>query len=170
MPYRGSFGVIMALHVLTAVFVVGPLGVATLAAPRLLRAARRAAAGGAGGAAGGGGGALSMAGLRMAVWSIRGFTLASVLVVAFGFALVNQGAFGSVRGVGDPWILASIIVWVLAAVVNAVVLDAGLRRALGVLEGGGDAARLVPVVEAAAVLSAACWATIVVLMVVKPGA
>jgi hypothetical protein len=167
MPYRGSFGVAMALHVLTAVFVIGPLGVATLAAPRLLHAARRAA-GARGGA--GEGGVASAAGLRMAVRSIRGFTLASVLVVAFGFALVNQGAFGSVRSVGDPWILMSIVVWTLAVVVNVVFLDAGLRRALGVLEGGGDVARFAPVVEAAAVLSAACWVTIVVLMVVKPGA
>ena len=71
---------------------------------------------------------------------------------------------------GNPWILASIIIWAFAVVVNLGVLDAGLRRALAVLEGGGDVAHFAPVVEAAAVLSAACWVIIVILMVVKPGA
>jgi hypothetical protein len=74
MPYRGSFGVAMALHVLTAVFVIGPLGVATLTAPMLLRAKRT----GIGADADAGVACNALPAVRVAVRSIRWLTLASV--------------------------------------------------------------------------------------------
>ncbi len=162
MPYRGSFGVAMALHVLTGVFVIGPLGLATLTAPMLLRAKRN------GGEAGTGAAALPA--MRAAIRSIRWLTLASVLVVGLGFALMHQGTFGSVRNVTDPWILWSIALWATAVIINLVPLDRALSRAVDTLEAGHDARGLAPVVAAAGVASSVCWVSIVILMVVKPGA
>jgi hypothetical protein len=167
MPYRGSFGVAMALHVLTAVFVIGPLGVATLTAPMLLRAKCTGigADAGAGGVAGS-----ALPAVRVAVRSIRWLTLASVVVAGFGFAILKQGSFGSVREVTDPWVFWSVALWAVALVINLVPLDRTLSRAADTLDAGGDARGLAPVVAAAGVASSMCWVLIVILMVIKPGA
>lgn len=164
MPYRGSFGVAMALHVLTAVFVIGPLGLTTLIAPALLRGKRT---GDGGGTVAGGG---TLPGVRTAVRFIRGLSLASVLVVGLGFVILREGTFGSVRGVTDPWILWSIVLWAVAIIINLVPLDRALSRAVDTVEAGGDVRGLVPVVAVAGVGSSLCWVLIVIMMVVKPGA
>jgi hypothetical protein len=161
MPYRGSFGLVLTLHVLSAVFVVGPLGVATVVAPWLLRrprladnAERRVVA----------------AGLTGTTWSVRLLSAASVVVAALGFVILHKGSFGSVRTLSDPWILYSVVLWAVAIIINLGPLDRLLARARSAVDAGRDPRALVMPLAVAGVVSSACWICVVALMVVKPGA
>jgi hypothetical protein len=153
MPHTGSFGLVLSLHVLSAVFVVGPLGLATVTAPWLLRAGRDA-----------------LPALRGAVRATRGYSLASVVVAGLGFVILHEGSFGSVRKISDGWILWSIVLWACAVVLGLTVVARGLAAAVEEIEAGRDGRRHLPAVAVGGLATTLCWVTIVVLMVVKPGA
>jgi hypothetical protein len=139
--------------VLTGVFVVGPLGLVTLTAPWLLRSGRAA-----------------LPFLRAAVRATRGHSLASVVVVALGMVILHEGSFGSVRKITDGWIVWSIGLWGCAVLLGLAVVARGLAAAVAEIEAGDDGRRHLPAVAVGGVATALCWAAIVVLMVVKPGA
>jgi amino acid transporter len=153
MPSRGTFGVILTLHILTAVFVIGPMGVAAMTAPRLIRGGREA-----------------LPALRGALRATRYYPLASVIVVAFGFAMVSRGPYGYHRKVTEFWILGSIVLWVIAAALTFVVVATAIERAATAIEEGRDPRRFVGIVAAAGGIASLCWVAIVVMMVIKPGA
>ncbi|MEX5631315.1 hypothetical protein [Parafrankia sp. FMc2] len=152
MPHSGSYGLFLTLHVLAAVLLVGPLCVTTAAAPRLVL-----------------GGPAALPRLRAAVRSTRYYPPATVLVTGFGLVILRAGSFGSTRGLGDPWLTASLTLWIAAVVITMAVVSRNLRRAVYEIERGGDGRRQLPMITIGAAAAVTCWILVVVLMVVKPG-
>jgi hypothetical protein len=151
-PFRGSFGVVITLHVLTAIFIIGPLAATTVTAPRLVRAGRD-----------------GLAGLRGAIRAVRYLSLGSIATAGLGFSLVHQGSFGSVRSLSDTWLTWSLILWVVAVAVNLAVVAPALGRAAHAIERRGDGRRHLPAVALGGGLTTLCWVVIVILMMEKPG-
>lgn len=149
MVYRGVYALLLALHLLTAVFLVGPAAVAAMTSPRLVRA----------------GDAL---GLRTAARSTRLYTLASLLTVVLGSALVAVSGDGTAEwSMGDLWVSASYVLWLVAVALVLVVVVPAQEAAAEALEGGRTA--VASRIAAAGGAATLCWAAIVVLMVYKPG-
>jgi hypothetical protein len=153
MPHSGAYGLILALHVIVAMFVVTPLLFGGLFLP-----------------------AMAYVGLRMLPWLrpapllLRIAATASLLVVGLGIVLVPRGPFGSVRGYGDGWITSSMSLWAIATLLTMTVLAGGLTTAIREIEQTGMAARhRLPWLALVGVITTACWIGIVFLMVMKPG-
>jgi len=142
----------MTLHILTAIFIIGPLAATTVTAPRLVRLGRP-----------------GLAGLRGALATVRWLSAGSIVTAGLGFSLVHKGSFGSVRSLSDTWLSASIVLWVVAVLVNLGVVAPALNRAARDVEDYGDGRRHLPALVLGGSLTALCWALIVVLMTVKPG-
>ncbi len=153
MPNRGAFGVVLTLHIITAIFVIGPLAVATMTAPRLVR-----------------GGDAALVALRGTLRATRSYSIASIIVVGLGFSIVTKGPYGTGRSVTDSWILYSLVLWAIAALVTFFVVGGSIKRAITEIEQGRDARRLIGPIAGAGGIASLCWIAIVVLMVVKPGA
>lgn len=147
------FKVLLALHLLTAVFAIGPLvGAATTAA-------RGVRAGDAGATA---------AAARM----LRIYAFASVIVVAFGFALMsatNPHGSGHVGEFGQTWIWLSLLLWAVAIAIVLAVLVPSLQRVTTALGTSRTAAGLTGRVAAAGGVVGLIFAAIVFLMVYQPG-
>lgn len=152
MPHSGSYGLFLTLHVLCAVLLVGPLCMTTMAAPRLVQA-----------------GPAGLPRLRAAARATWYQPPATVLVALFGLVIVDEGSFGSVRSLGDGWLVASIALWLAAMAITMGVVSRGLRSAVHEIERGGDARRQLPVITIAAAAAVTCWVLVIILMVVKPG-
>lgn len=152
MPHAGSFGLFLTLHILAAVFIVGPLGSATVAAPSLVRAGQPA-----------------LPRLRTTLRATRRYPPATLLIALFGLVILREGSFGSVREITDGWILSSILLWLAAVTVTLGVIAPTLARAIAAIEAGQDTARLVPVVAVGSLVAVACWVGVIGLMVIKPG-
>ncbi|WP_235947751.1 hypothetical protein [Candidatus Frankia alpina] len=84
MPHPGSFGLLLTLHILLAIFMVGPLTLVCASVPSLLRTGSR-----------------TLPIRRLAARLVRGFAVASLLIVVTGTGMVHQGSFGSVRSFSD---------------------------------------------------------------------
>ncbi|WP_261559795.1 DUF2269 domain-containing protein [Frankia tisae] len=153
MPHPGSFGLLLTLHILLAIFVVGPLTLVCASVPSLLRTGPRA-----------------LPILRLAGRLVRGFAVASLLIVVTGAGMVHQGSFGSVRSFSDSWLLGSLVLWVVACGICLAVIAPSLSHAIAEIDAGGDARRRLGSITGGAVLSSACWVVVIALMVVKPGA
>ncbi len=138
---------VVSLHVIAAVFLLGPLVFATSATPRAIRT----------------GGADT---LRFLARTSSIYAYASILVLLLGVANV-QSRYG--YHFGQTWIWLSLVLFVAAlGLLIAVVLPAQ-KRALTALEAGGDAAGQVPVIAAAGGTAALLFAVIVFLMIYQPG-
>ena len=153
MPHSGAYGLLLALHVLVAMFVVTPLVFGGLFLP-----------------------AMAYIGLRMLPWLrpapllLRIGSAATLVVVALGLVLVPRGPFGSVRGYGDDWITSSMSLWAIATLLTVTVLAGGLSTAIREIEQTGMAARhRLPWLALVGLIITACWIGIVFLMVMKPG-
>lgn len=98
------------LHVLTAVFLIGPMAMLPMTAMRAVRA----------------GNAPMVATLGT---STRIFSLASLLVAVFGFGVL--GVEGKEHGISvtTSWILSSLILYVVALALNLALVVPALRRA-----------------------------------------
>jgi len=153
MPHSGAYGLILALHVLAALLVVGPLVFAGLCLPALAFVGLRA-----------------LPVLKPAPLLLRIAGAASLGVVALGMVLVPKGPFGSVRGYSDGWITSSVALWAIATLITVTILASGVRTAVTEIEQQGMAARhRLPWLALAGLVSTACWIAIVFLMVMKPG-
>ncbi|WP_462203407.1 hypothetical protein [Frankia sp. CcWB3] len=152
MPHSGSFGLLLTVHVVVGVFVIGPLTLITVVTPRLLRL---------------GAGALPI--LRLCVRMIRALTLASLLIVVTGLGLVNQGSFGSVRSLGDPWLSGALVLWVVATGISLGIIAPGLAHAVKEIDAGGDTHRRTLPIMGGVAVSTACWVLIIASMAIKPG-
>lgn len=152
MVYRDAYALVLVLHLLTVVFLVGPAALATMTSPRLVRAGRAAA-------------------LHDAARSTRLYTLATVLVVALGSALVGLSGDRTPQwSMGMPWVSASYGLWLAAVGLTLVVVVPAQTAAAESLDGGHDASSSAGRIVAAGGLATLCWVAIIVLMVYKPGA
>ena len=145
--------ILLALHLLTAVFAVGPLVGAATTASRGLRNKDAAATSGA-----------------ARVLTI--YSYASVIVVILGFGLMSANdpyGPGKVADFGDLWIWLSVLLWVVAMVLLLAVAVPALTKATVSL-GEGDAVQaLTGRVAAAGGVVGLIFAAIVFLMVYRPG-
>ncbi|MEU2722518.1 hypothetical protein [Streptomyces smyrnaeus] len=169
---------LLSLHVLAAILAVGPIAVAASMFPRFARDLPAAGAGaGDGTGAGSDGGAVKGRGAAAAALLhriCRGYALFGVAVPVFGMAT------GAQLGVlSDAWLVASLILTTLAAILLGAVVLPRQARMLGAAGIGLDEGEAVPVIPdpraAAAQLAMVTgifnllWAIVVVLMIVRPG-
>ncbi|WP_127781833.1 DUF2269 family protein [Rhodococcus sp. X156] len=153
--------VLNVLHVVTGVFIVGPMAILPHTA---LRAVRNGDA----------------AQVRSLAQSTNIMTLASVLVVIFGFGLVSVVDYD--LSFTTPWILISIILYVIALVLSLVMVVPALQKAADTLQPAGVAATAGSEATAprggspdygriamSSGIVSLLLVAIVVLMVVKPG-
>lgn len=144
------FKVLLALHLVTAVFAIGPLVHAATTASRGLRQGDTAAIG---------------ASSRM----IRIYTAASVVVVVLGFGLMSATSpytHEKVASFGELWIWLSVVLWLVAAALAFLVVVPTLDKAAADVT---NARALVGRVAAAGGVIGILFAVIVFLMVYRPG-
>jgi hypothetical protein len=142
---------LLAVHLVLAVFAIGPLVHAATAAARGIRHGDGAAA------------ASSSRTLRI-------YAYASVLVVLAGMALLSQKSQGRRLGqIGDTWVWLSIVLWAVAVGLVLAVLVPTLDRATRQIGEQGSVVTLTGKVAASGGVVALIMLVIVVLMVYRPG-
>lgn len=148
------YKILLALHLLTAIFAIGPLVGAVTTASRGLRKADA--------------GATESAARTLTIYSY-----ASVVVVILGMGLMSAKAPWShgkpIADFGDAWILISIVLWACTlAIVFGGVIPA-LHKATATIREGGPVDSLVGRVAAFGGITGLLYAVIVFLMVYQPG-
>ena len=150
------FKVLLAVHLLFAVFAIGPLVHAATTAGRGIRK---------------GDGAATAAASRM----LRIYAYASVLVVLAGMGLMSaKYPSGPDKGkhageIGDLWIWLSLALWVVAVALVLAVVVPTLDRATASIAKQDSVVALTGRVAAAGGVVGLIFAVIVVLMVYRPG-
>lgn len=132
---------VLVVHVVLAIFVIGPLVAAANQAARALRAD-------------------DGRGLALVSRTVTVYGWGSLLVAVFGFGLVRDDV-----SLSDGWLLASVILFLVAAVLVLALLAPMLRRAVAT---GGDTAALAPRAAMVGGLASLCYVVIAVLMVWRP--
>ncbi len=140
------------LHVVAAVFLIGPMAILPMSAMRAVRS---------------GDGAAVLTTAR----STMIFSLASLLVVLFGFGVLGMSDEKYNLSIATPWVLISIILYAIALALNVLAVVPALRSAgehlqsaeTGTLR-GNDYRRIAVTSGVVTVLLVA----VVVLMVAKP--
>lgn len=112
--------VLNVLHVVAAVFIVGPMAILPMTGMRAVRAGQ-------------GGQVATLA------KSTNIFTLLSLVVVFFGFGVMGMADKKFNLSFTTPWILISIILYVIALVLSLALVVPGLRAAAERLQGSGNA-------------------------------
>lgn len=148
------YKVMLALHLLAAIFAIGPLVGAATTASRGLRSADASATGG-------------------AARTLTIYSYASVLVVIFGFGLMSAKApwdkSENVAEFSDPYIWISVLLWLAAmGLVLAVVVPA-LKQATTAIGESKPVNTMVGRVAGAGGVVGLIFAAIIVLMVYQPG-
>ena len=147
------YKLLLFLHLLAAIFAVGPLvGVATTAS-RALKTPDADAA-------------------RSAARTVKVYSYASVVVVLFGFGLMSADAPGTSQHVaefGDTWILLSIVFWGASVAVTLGGLVPALQHAATTITEGGSVSTITGRVAAFGGATGLLYAAIVLLMVYQPG-
>lgn len=156
---------LLSLHVLAAIIAVGPVAVAASMFPRALRRAHE------------GSDATSLASVHVLHRVCRVYAGVGIAVPVFGFATASN-----MRVLGSAWLITAIALTSVAAGVLALWILPAQQAALGDLDDGPNepdvaASDVAPstVGKAAARLGAATgifnllWATVTVLMIVRPG-
>lgn len=151
MTYSGSYALVLALHLLTVAFLVGPAAVAGMSSARHARRGEAQA-------------------LHAASRITRLCTSATILTVLLGTAMVGLGDVGDQWEMDQLWISASYALWFVASAVTLGFVVPTQRKAAKAIEDGGDGGALAGRIAAGAGLATLAWALVVVLMVVKPGA
>ena len=138
---------VLTVHVVAAIFLIGPLVSAANQGPRALMDGDAGA-------------------LRVLARIMTAYGWGSLAVAVIGFGLV-QRRFGN--EITDTWLVVSILLFVIATVLVVVVLAPLLRSATGRAAAGEPTAGLAGRVGALAGASSLCYVVIAVLMVWKPG-
>jgi fucose 4-O-acetylase-like acetyltransferase len=157
---------LLALHLVLAVFVIGPLVWAATTAGRGVRK---------------GDGAATASSARI----LRIYAYVSVLVVAVGFGLMSQKDKPSglrryadyapapksqrIADFGDTWIWLSLVLWALAVALVLLVIVPTLDRATKLIAAEESVVTLTARVAAAGGVVGLLFVAIVVLMAYKPG-
>ncbi len=145
------FKILFALHLLTAIFAIGPLAHAATTAARGLRTADASAT-------------------ATAARTITIYTYASLLVVLFGFGLMSAEKRGEkVAEISEPYIWVSTLLWVIAVSLALAVLVPALQQATAKIAAGEAVDALKAKVAAPGGVIGLIFAGIVFLMVYKPG-
>ena len=131
--------ILLSVHVLASIVLIGPVTVAASMFPRYARADTPSAT----------------AVLHRVT---RVYGIAGVLVPFFGLATA-----GGMGVMGDPWVIVSIALTALAAVVLALAVIPGQRRALA-----GTTDRIGRLAMATGTFNL-LWAVVVILMITRPG-
>lgn len=137
----------LALHLLFAIFAVGPLVHAATTASRGVKTGDATA-------------------VKSSARTIQLYGYLSLLVAVFGMGLVQpkyHNAFG------DTWVWLSLVLYVIALALVLVLIVPSLNRAATALASGSSAETLTARVAGTGGLVALLFAAIVVLMVYKPG-
>jgi hypothetical protein len=148
------FKILLALHLLFAVFAVGPLVHAATTAARGVRK---------------GDGAATAYSARM----LKIYSYASVLVTIVGFGLMSAKAPGNpkqhVAEFSDVWIWLSVLLWLAAVALVLAVIVPALERATQLVAQQQSVVSLTGRVAAAGGVVGLLFAAIVFLMVYQPG-
>jgi uncharacterized membrane protein len=148
------FKLLLFLHVLAAIFAIGPLVGAATTAGRAIRHADAAAA-------------------TSAARIVRLYSYVSVAVVVLGMGLMSQKSpmdkSQTVGDFGDTWIWLSLLLWVVAVALALALLVPNLTRAAAEIGRSGSAQSYVGKVAAGGGAIGLVYAAIVVLMVYRPG-
>lgn len=146
------YTVMVVLHVVTAVFLVGPMAVIPMTTLKALRAGNASAV---------------LQGAR----STFIFSLGSLLVFLLGFAVIGMAPKEWDLSVGTPWVLISIVLYAVAVALNLLAVVPALRSAGEHLQApdpgavrGNDYRRITIVSGVVSVLLVA----VTVLMVTRP--
>ena len=137
----------LTLHVVLAIFLIGPLVSAANQVPRALRDGDAGA-------------------LRLLARTVTVNGWASIAVAVLGLGLV-QRRYGN--EFTDGWLIVSILLFVVATLLVVLLLAPLLRGATGQAAGGGSTARLAGRAAAVAGASSLCYVVIAILMVWQPG-
>lgn len=148
------FKILFALHLLTAIFAIGPLAHAATTAARGLRTADA--------------GATASAARTVTIYSY-----VSVLVVLFGFGLMSAEAPWNpdekVAEFSEPFIWLSTLLWLVAVGLALGVIAPALQQATTRIGAGEKVDHLTARVAASGGIVALIFTGIVFLMVYKPG-
>jgi hypothetical protein len=176
---------LLSAHVLAAIIFIGPVTVAVSLFPRYAKQAlteaspglveARPAASEWGASTADGGGSFSEPVTRLLHRISRVYSVLGLAVPVLGLALaIRLGVLG------DVWLLVSVVLTVVAAVLLAAVVLPAQHRAMALLDSGpGDGPEAATAVERwvagakrlsmSSGIFALLWAVVVVLMVVRPG-
>lgn len=145
------FKLLLAIHLVLAVFAIGPLVHAATTAARGIRTGDATAT------------ASSARVLRI-------YSYASVLVIAAGFALMSQKVGGQqVAEFGDTWVWLSLVLWLVAMALVLAVTAPALTKAGNQSGAAQPGASLTGRVAGSGGLVAVIFVVIVVLMTYRPG-
>ena len=148
------FKLLLALHLLFAVFAIGPLVHAATTAARGVRTGDATA---------------TASAARM----LRIYAYASVLVVIAGFGLMSQDSpfrkGEKVAEFSEAWIWLSALLWLVAMAIVLIVLVPSLKKATEALTAQQSVSALTARVAAGGGLVGVIFAVVVFLMVYRPG-
>jgi hypothetical protein len=147
------FKAMLFLHLLTAVFAIGPLVHAVTTATRGLRRADASAT-------------------ASSARTARLYAYASVLVVIFGFGLMSATSpytHKTVASFGETWIWLSVLLWLVGVAATLALVAPTLDRASETIGRGEPVGALTGLVAAGGGVVGLLMAVIVALMVFQPG-
>jgi uncharacterized membrane protein len=145
------FKVLLALHIVFAIFVIGPLAHAAKTAGRGVRK---------------GDGAATAEAARL----LRIYSIVSVLVVLLGFGLMSMKEDGEkVAEFGDTWIWLSLVLWLAAVGVIHAVMVPMLNKITASIQSEESVVGQTLRVATAGGVVGTLFVVIVFLMVYKPG-
>jgi hypothetical protein len=142
-----------ALHLLFAIFTIGPLVHAATTASRGLRHA-------------------DVAATQTSARTTRIYAYASVLTIVFGFAVMASTSpftHKTVATFGETWIWLSLVLWLVAMALSLAVTAPSLGKATKYITDGDGTATLTARVAASGGVIGLIFAAIVFLMVYQPG-
>ncbi|AAT88427.1 conjugal transfer protein TrbL [Leifsonia xyli subsp. xyli] len=135
------------LHVVSAVFIVGPMAILPMTAMRAVRAGNAGQ-------------------VEVLAKSTNLIALLSVLVVFFGFGVMGLADKKYDLSVTTPWILWSIVLYAVALALTLFLVVPAMRRAAAAIRSGEQSAY--PVIAAGSGVASLLLVAVVVLMVWKP--
>ncbi|MGH8960229.1 MAG: DUF2269 family protein [Jatrophihabitantaceae bacterium] len=147
------FKIMLALHLLFAIFAVGPLIHAATTAGRGVRR---------------GDGTATASSSRM----VKIYSYASLLVIIFGFGLMSSKSAYTHKEVAkfsEPWIWISALLWLVAVALALGVIAPTLEKATALIGKQESVAPLTARIAAAGGVVGIAFAVIVFLMVYQPG-
>jgi prolipoprotein diacylglyceryltransferase len=145
------FKILLALHLLFAIFAIGPLVHAATTAGRGIRT---------------GDGAATTSSARV----LKIYSYASLLVVIFGFGLMSVKLHGQkVAEFSEPWVWVSALLWLVAVALVLGFVVPALERATDLITKQESVVSLTGGVAAAGGVVGVIFAVIVFLMVYQPG-
>jgi len=146
LAFGGMRHLLLALHILFAVFTVGPLVGAASAAARGIRTGDAAAVG-------------------FSARTVRIYGYGSILVALLGMSLVRPKWDAKFS---YPWVWISLVLYLAALALTLLMLEPSLRRTAGRLAAGEDAGADAARAAGVGGLISLLFAVIVFLMVYKP--